>query len=88
MLSRVLPEQEMTRAADFIGDIKPTVHIEPQLSSRGTPSAPVHWRLQLPRSLQVRLPQGELLLLLPWRLGECARGCLCSGALDKHSCSA
>lgn len=25
---RVLPEQEMTRAADFIGDIKPVVHIE------------------------------------------------------------
>lgn len=25
MFSRVLPEQEMTRAADFIGDIKPTV---------------------------------------------------------------
>ena len=28
MFSRVLPEQEMTRAADFIGDIKPMVHVE------------------------------------------------------------
>lgn len=60
----------------------------PQLSSRGTPRAPVHWQLLHLRSLQVHLPQGELLLLLPWRLGECAWGHICRGALDKHSCSA